>query len=69
MNKILDWFKFHWQQRIFKVSTFGALIIIYLDIFHHNALTTLIDNVIDNPKFIDALVGTLIAYLIGTKKF
>jgi hypothetical protein len=69
MNKILDWFKQHWQQRVFKVSTGCGVVLLYLEVFHYNALNTLIDNVIDNPSFITALVGTLTAYLFGTKKF
>lgn len=65
----MEWLKLHWQQRIFKMSTVFAVILLYLEIFHHNALNTLIDNVIDNPNFITALVGVLTAYLVGTKKF
>lgn len=69
MNKILEWFKFHWQERIFKISTACAAILLYLEIFHHTALNALIDNIIDNPNFITALVGVITAYLVGTKKF
>ncbi len=69
MNKILEWFKFHWQKRIFKISTGIGLALLYLEIFHHSALNQLIDNVIDNPNFITALVGAITAFLIGTKKF
>jgi len=69
MNKIIEWFTYHWQTRIFKLSTVCGLIILYLEIFHHSELNSLIDKIIDNPNFITALVGAITAYLVGTKKF
>jgi hypothetical protein len=69
MNKFIEWFSVHWQQRVFKLSTACGLGILYLEIFHHAALNSLIDKIMDNPDFITALVGAITAFLIGTKKF
>lgn len=69
MNKFIEWFKFHWQQRAFKISTACGLIVLYLEIVHHQEFNILIHNVFGNSAFITTIVGAVGTYLLGTKKF
>lgn len=65
MKNLIDWLKFHWKTRAFRVSTICALILIYLELFHHIELNSMLDKLIDNPIVITAIIG----WLVGTNKF
>lgn len=56
MQKIIDWFKFHWQQRIFKICTVIAVVVGFMEIFHKPEL----DIIITSPGFITAICAILV---------
>lgn len=81
MNIIKQWFIAHWKNRIFKVSTVIALIMLYMNIFDHVELKQflnylfldvgrkIIDRLIANDDFIGMVVGALTVWLGWTKRF
>lgn len=80
MNKIIDWFKSHWQQAIFKNSTIFVLINVFFHFFfpteYHDFMVfifliickDLITNIIKNDAFVTALGIGLAGIIVGVFK-
>lgn len=68
-NKFLDLIHKYWNERICKNSTIVALLIVYLEMFHHDAVNQLLLNIFNNEKFSDAIVIAIITFLGWTKLF
>lgn len=60
MDKIINWFKRHWQERIFKISTACGLALAFMELFHRTELNALLINPI--------IIGAVCTLLIGIKK-
>lgn len=72
MKNLIDWFRYHWQQRIFKACTIFALIDFYLLIFHYAVYTKFLSELAKplahNPTVIAAIAGIIGGILVWIKK-
>jgi hypothetical protein len=72
MKKIIDLFKYYWQQRIFKACTMFALIDFYLLIFHYAVYTKFLSQLAEplaqNPTVIASIAGIIGGVLMWIKK-
>lgn len=72
MKNIINWFKYHWQQRIFKSCTLIALLDIYLLIFHFKAYTNFLNQLADplahNQIVVGVIAGAVAAFFAWIKK-
>jgi hypothetical protein len=65
MQKLINWLKYHWHERGFRVSTICGLVVLYLEIFHHTEFNHILDKAVDNP----IIIGAIVSWLVGTNKF
>lgn len=80
MNRVIDWFKLHWQQQIFKNSIIFILINVFFHFFfpqdYHDFMVfiflivgkDLITNIIKNDAFVTALGIGLAGIIVGVLK-
>ncbi len=81
MKKMINWAILHTKSRLFKFSTLIAMILLYLEIFHNSQISSfwqyvlgdagrkIVESVIANPLFTNAITGAVIAGLAALKKW